>query len=101
VTGGPSRTTSCWRSTQPSPDLRRDPVGAREEGVLEGWRIGHRALGRRDAPGVVEIAEPFLRHACDDFAGPTAGARPLLDDRDAVRLRDGGEDRRDVERAER
>ena len=50
---------------EPAPDLGRNAVGAREKSVFERRRVGHRALGRCDAPGVVEIAEPFFRHARD------------------------------------
>ena len=93
---GEPRSLRSW-SERASPDLGRDPLGTREERVFERRRIGNRAIGRRDAPGVVEIAKPLLRHSSNDFAGPSAGERPLFDDHDAVRLGDRGEDRRDVE----
>src|SRR5450432_716842 len=100
LTNSTSRLTSR-RSLDAAADLGGDPFGARQERVLERGRVRHGAVARRDAPGVVEIAEALHRDARDDLAGPPPRERSFLDDDDPVRLRDRGQHRGDVERTKR
>jgi hypothetical protein len=44
-------------------DFRRDGFGSCKVSVLERWTVGDRAAGRGCAPGIVEIARPFLYDA--------------------------------------
>ena len=82
-----------------SPAAMRPGTG--QERVLERRAVRDRRVGRRDAPGVVEVAEAVLDDRGEHLARPAAGQRPLLDDDEPVRLLDRGEDGLGVERPQR
>src|SRR3954449_11570722 len=69
--------------------------------VLERRAVWNWRVRGRDAPGVVQITQALLRHAGEHLPGPATGQWTFLDDDDVVRLGDGREDSRDVERSER
>src|SRR5205085_8592945 len=83
---GPASVGRASQTSWPRQYLRRDPLRAREEGVLERRAVRDRRVGGRDPPGVVEVAERLLGHAREDLARPAPGQRALLDDGDAIRL---------------
>src|SRR5579862_9165755 len=94
---------SPWwvRGSETRADGVRDALRAGQEGVLQRRAVGDGRVGRGDAPGVVDVAEPLLGDDGEHLARPAPGPRTLLDDRDPVGLRERREDRGAVERADR
>ena len=74
------------RRAEPRPDVGDDRVGVRHERVLERRGVRDRRLVGGDDPGVVEVVERVLGDRAEQAGRPAAGARPLLDDEQAVRL---------------
>src|SRR5204863_8845893 len=65
--------TTAWRSSPSSgarENLPDDAVRLREERVLERRAVRDRRVRRRDAPRVVEVAEPLLGDEREHLAGP-------------------------------